>query len=362
MPIHRPRLFWTNIKEDNVGGLEEIRRERWAELRGSVTYPDTSAWIEPGWTWPGEGEVFPTCMKSIRRDKPPFKPAGPARTDQDCRLRWEADEFGYPPYQYKSPFILWKEGKWRLLSGSERALLHGMGFGHVETCMNASEVKKSWVAFEDCKKTLVGDSFSLYSFVIFAAWAVKKYIPPVSYEHLCSRMGMAPGFCCGINARIPLQRKLAYGSSGSSPVDIEELHRSILKRVNHAGSDVRVSSGHIMDPKAFPRQSVPSAWWQWTPVFQFRFKKPDHINSLELRSIVQAVRWRITHKKEFSCKVFHLTDSYVNMSIIGKGRSSSSMLQFQLRRLMAEVLLCNLYLICVHVGSLDNPTDHASRS
>lgn len=42
------------------------------------------------------------------------------------------------------------------------------------------------------------------------------------------------------------------------PDGVERLNRFLLRRTNHTGSDVRVVSGQVMNPKTFPRQSVAS--------------------------------------------------------------------------------------------------------
>ncbi len=56
-------------------------------------------------------------MKCTKRSHPPIKPAGLERADRDCIYRWTADEFRYPPYQYKSPYLIWTGGgRWRLIS------------------------------------------------------------------------------------------------------------------------------------------------------------------------------------------------------------------------------------------------------
>ena len=88
----------------------------------------------------------------------------------------------------------------------------------------------------------------------------------------------------------------------------------------------------------------------------------DHINSLELRSLIHAVEWRVKHLKEHATRLFHLTDSYVVMSICSKGRTSSRMLKPLLQRLSALLLAFDLYLLVAHVESSENPTDNASRS
>ena len=170
-----------------------------------------------------------------------------------------------------------------------------------------------------------------------------------------------PGYCCRLEQSCPLQRGLCYGSTGSGR-NIGDMHKCLLRRTNHTGSDIRISTGHVLNPKNYPRQSVESSWWVWQKVFGYRWSKGEHINSLELRSIIHSVEWRIRHLKEVHARIFHLTDSYICMSIISKGRSSSKMLKPLLRRLTSELLAWDIYLIISHVESSENPTDNASRA
>ena len=172
---------------------------------------------------------------------------------------------------------------------------------------------------------------------------------------------MAPGFSCDINIKIPLQRDLCYGKTNKA-LPVSALHSYLLRRVNHTGSDVRIASGVVLNPKSFPRQSAEASWWHWSKVFAYRWGKSEHINSLELRSIIHSMEWRIKHLKEHELRVFHLTDSYICMSIISKGRTSSAMLKRLLARLAALLLAFDLYLIVVHIESTSNPTDHDSRA
>jgi hypothetical protein len=68
------------------------------------------------------------------------------------------------------------------------------------------------------------------------------------------------------------------------------------------------------------------------------------------------------HLREAQVRIFHLTDSYVAMSIISKGRSSARMLKPLLSRLAALLMAFDLYLVISHVESTENPTDHDSRA
>lgn len=175
-------------------------------------------------------------------------------------------------------------------------------------------------------------------------------------------MGMAPGFAAPFWMKTPLERKLNYGLYKPLGTSVGDLTRLLLTKVNHTGSDVRVTTGQIMAPKAFPRQSASPQWWDWKPVFNSRWQTQEHINLLEMRAIMLALRWRVCHLKEADIRFCHLTDSYVCMSVLSKGRSSSDMLMVVLRKVAAFCLTFGLLPILLHVESTENPTDKASRA
>ena len=362
VPIHRPRFCWHNLDVVEIEGIELEEKERWVEVSMKHSYPEVTQWLEDSAEWNGQytNTIFPTCMKSIKRQKPPPRPAGLERASEACIMRWQADSFRFPPYQYNDKFVIWKNGKWRLLSTNERELLHGMGFDHTTICWSAGNIKRDPEGYEDCRKSQIGDSFNCFSFVYFAALAVSKWQTIRNYDQLWSRMGMAPGFITPLEVKIPLCKRLAYGSA-MKDVGIQDLHLALLRRVNHTGSDVRISSGTIMNPRNYPRQSSAAGWWFWEKVFAFKWQRADHINSLELRAIIQALEWRVLHLRECQMRVFHLTDSYVCMSIISKGRTSSALMKPLMGRLSALLLTMGIYLIVSHVESSENPTDDASR-
>ena len=363
VPLHRPRFCWANLKPFEIEGVSLKEMDRWIEVTMAHCYPLTEDWLEEGAVWEGESQqaILPTCMKSICRSKPPPAPAGYSRCSSDTLMRWEADSYRFPPYQYSDRFIIWKGDRWRLINASERELLHGLGWGHTEVCWNAGDIKASPMKYEDARKSLIGDSFNCFSFAYFAALACQKWIPGVSFHMLWSRMGLAPGMVTPLFLDAPLARGLVYGKPQElAPISV--LHQSLLRRVNHTGSDVRVASGQVTNPRAFPRQSAVAQWWKWKKGFAYKWQRADHINNLELRSLVHALEYRVSHFQESSLRVFHLTDSYVAMSVVSKGRSSSNALKPLLRRLSALLMCFNLQLIVVHVESTDNPTDAASRA
>lgn len=358
VPISRPRLCWTDEEIVAMPGIKIADKGDYVEITAECKYPKVEQWLREDSSWPyrWEGSIFPTCMKSIRRQRPPPSPAGLSRTDEDTRLRWAADNFRYPPYQYKPEYIIYSgNGSWRLLEGSERELLHGYGYGHTSVCWSASAIKGDRDGYECCRCSQMGDSFSIYSFVIFPWISLRKYLPKVDYAHLCQRMGLAPGYATKLLVQCPLQRGLAYGGRLSIPKGPQDLGRVLLSKVNHTGSDVRVSTGTVMCPRAYPRQSANAAWWLWKGVFACRWQRTEHINALEMRAILLALQWRVSHLKEFECRAIHLTDSYVCMSIISKGRTSSDQLISILRRINSLCFSYSLLPILVHVESTENP-------
>ena len=307
--------------------------------------------------------VLPTALKSIVRKRPPPQPAGLHRCDLDTQTRWASDSFRFPPYNYLERYLFWKDRRWRLVNSSEKELLLGYGYGHTELCYSASDIKKSKVAWEDERLSLLGDSFSIHSFVIVGAALCFKFIGKISYTTLAQRMGMAPGACAPLFKSCPIRRSLTYGNSVvGSEKQTMLLNKVLLAKTNHTGSDVRIVTGEILNPKATVRQSIQAGWWKWKHVFNTKWKHKEHIYCLELRSILLAAQFHISHLKHKHVRIFHVTDSYVAMSVVSKGRSGSKNLSRILKQLNALLLAFGLQLIVVHVESSENPTDGASRN
>ena len=368
VPMKRPRLAWTTEKvEDCMPGITVTWKPQWNEVEAHAEYPSTDQWMRPGFEWKGEeyGKTFPTCMKSIPRKFPPPKPAGIHKCSPQCLQRWKEDSYRYPPYQYSWEYILTNDVSWRLLDPEEKELLLGYGFNHTILAWSTSHAKRDPQGFLDARHSYLGDSFSIFSFVILAAACCKQWIPWAPYQHWAARMGVAPGFRMHVRSLAPLGRKLNYGSSKGTPSEnlpsVENLNRLLLRRTNHTGSDVRMITGEVMAPKNFPRQSVASAWWKWQHGYAQRWKHSSHINVLELETILWGLKFLIQRFKVSDCRVVQLSDSYVSISVVSKGRSSSLQLQRINKVLSAYLLAFGLQLIMAHVESGDNPTDEKSR-
>ena len=369
VPMRRPRLCWTNVTVDNcMDGISREAERRWTKITATARYPHTEQWLEPGWSWPGESicEGFPTCMRAVPKDSPPAYPAGLRRADHDCRSRWAAAEYIFPPYQFRSEFLVWRGSSWRLINSEERGLLMGYGFGHCELAWAASKIKENKKGFELEKCSLIGDAFSVHSFIVIGVALCQAWLPRVHYHHLAARMGMAPGFRAPFRFQAPIMRELQYGcqsvAEAQAGLTVGELNKFFLGRANFTGSDIRVVSGDVLNPRCFPRQPVCARWWEWQLCFKMKWNTRSHINVLELKAILLSIQRGIERGKWSNCRIFHATDSYVAMSVISKGRTSSVMLNRLLKKLNAMLLFHGIQLLVTHVESSENPTDAASRA
>lgn len=98
----------------------------------------------------------------------------------------------------------------------------------------------------------------------------------------------------------------------------------------------------------------------WSTIVSSRWKRQEHINVLELRSLCTAVRWLLS-RRDSGRRVMILSDSQVVIGAVSKGRSSSQHLLRRLRHLSALLLASGLQLRLRYVRSADNPADGPSR-
>ncbi len=127
------------------------------------------------------------------------------------------------------------------------------------------------------------------------------------------------------------------------------------------GSDVRLDLGVLFKPDLAPRTSIDPSRWIWSVAHAYPYKTREHINLLELRSILHALEWRARTASFHSCRFLHLSDSQICLAVLTKGRSSSRRINRILRRISALCLCLNLYPLWAWVESRLNPADEPSR-
>ena len=363
VPMSRPRFSWTNVALHETEEISLTVKPGYIEVVLVGEWPSPEQWLDPGCEQIFSGAVYPTFMKAIVRDRPPFQPAGIHRTDWATRQRWLEHQFRYPPYQYREEYLIYdgRLGHARVLNANERERLMGYGSGHTKLAYSASAAKQSPSSFEDERCSLIGDSFSISSFMIFAATAVEKWTGSVDVGQMNRRLGLPPGLGLKLEVPCPMCVQEAITDPKGYDWAVSDLNEFMLRRTNHTGSDVRITTGSLMNPRRYPRQSVNPQWWEWQQIFATRWKFSDQINSLEIRSIYLTLLWKLRERSLCSRRLFHLTDSYVAMSILSKGRTSSKALQPLVRKLASLVLASQAQLVLAHVDSSENPTDEGSR-
>ena len=107
--------------------------------------------------------------------------------------------------------------------------------------------------------------------------------------------------------------------------------------------------------------SIDPSRWSWKTVISKRWREKEHINVLELRAGLLALRWRSRSASFRSVRFVHLMDSQVALAVATKGRSSACMLNRILVKMSALLLALDAYPIYGYVATEVNPADRASR-
>lgn len=145
---------------------------------------------------------------------------------------------------------------------------------------------------------------------------------------------------------------------GIAPLLISTLSDTWFKKVvatDASSSGLGVVASDFSGCVGFPTEV------RWSTIVSSRWRFPgEHINSLELRSLLLAVRWVLSHKV-VDCRVLMFSDSRVVVDAVRKGRSSSFALLRVMRSLSALLLVSGLRLELSWIPSELNPADGPSR-
>ena len=120
------------------------------------------------------------------------------------------------------------------------------------------------------------------------------------------------------------------------------------------------SAGELFAPSRGVRQSVDAIWRSWNQVYQ-KGKFSHRINAQNMRALFLSLQWCATRPGHLRKRVVHLVDSFVTLSIVCKGKTSSRMLLALIRQISAHVLAMHVSLFMGHVDSTENPADEGSR-
>jgi hypothetical protein len=101
---------------------------------------------------------------------------------------------------------------------------------------------------------------------------------------------------------------------------------------------------------------------RWSTIVSKPWQLVEHINVLELRAVISAIRWSLSYPSSIGCRIMMFSDSSVAVGAISKGRSSSPQLLSRLRLLASLLLSSGLRLTILWIPSHLNPADEPSRN
>ena len=234
-----------------------------------------------------------------------------------------------------------------------------MGFARDNTfhCWPAAQRKSSPKDWEDRRFSLIGNSFHTPSVAWLLAHVLHRHrilhkVPSVAQLDRCG-----PLFLAG--------RESKHDEANLQQLIVEDaallLARHFCSCQSHRGGEVRQISGPS-GVRPGTAHSVDAGMWRWRTLASVPWKVlGEHINILEARGILMALRCRVRSSSRFRSRFLHLTDSFVVLCALGKGRSSSGRLRMILLKTGALTAAAGLYPVFIHVRSGRNPADRPSR-
>ena len=359
----RPRLYWCTWELQANEGATLVPPETvnfWDY--GVVTFDNMASskgLLEPGWNL--AGEHLPTFTTARPSATPGRKPAGLHTLSKEERRRWEEDWHRFPPYQYaRQAGLVNRQGSWRLPSVVERELCMGFPSGYTRSCVGKQE-QKGW-EYENVRLTLLGNSWMVGVIV----WLLSQLFAPLG---LCTPVtarqiveASQPG-CDHLLQGLLLRPPLGAQHGRVAPGWEKQLVTKLLGLVSIKGEDLLIQPGTEPSVKHQRlRASIPAKLWKWRDVAGWLWRgDPEHINVLELRAVMTAVKWWIKKKKVQNTRFLHLVDSQVVLNCLSRGRTSSKKLRRTLMRINGLLLGSDLRPIWGYIHTSLNPADRPSR-
>ena len=135
----------------------------------------------------------------------------------------------------------------------------------------------------------------------------------------------------------------------------------LLRRADHRGSDVSLDLGVPFVHRPATVCSVDPSRWHWQLATCYPWEREAHINELEMRALLNAIKWKL--RKTGSCRLrtCFFVDSRVTIGVVTKCRSSSRRLNRIVRRISALCHAAGLAPFFVYIASALNPADAPSR-
>ena len=237
-----------------------------------------------------------------------------------------------------------------------------MGFDRYHTfqAMPAKERKSDPAGFEVARCALIGNTF--HAGVV--AWQLSSLLLKWGFLKRMQTVSEIanPALQCNLTTASHDAEIQSQSWKDNLEGDAEMmLVRYYMTRQSHRGGDISFLGSHAASRMTLPRSVNPEEW-QWvtsvSTAWQF---SGEHINVLEARALLLAVRWRFRRFNAIGCRFLHLIDSRVTMGIAIKGRSSSRRLRKVLSKINANLVAAHATMVSGFVRSELSPADGPSR-
>lgn len=359
---HRPRVYcvsWELFGGEGITFLwgSDGRLPIAGEVQLSVPVVE-SDFLEEGCQRVSSSPL-PTFTTARPSPVPLRRPAGLSSCQEHEKERWAQDSHKFPPYQYKDcNCVKDKGGVIRPPSVVEREAILGFPVGFTFQCLKKAEHFS--LRHVNQRLSLLGNSWSIpvVAWLISCLLAPLGLVKPVSLESLVLRL--TPGKATHLSSL--LSRPPLSGMCGTcSPSQL--LVQKLAGMVSLKGEDVLLQ--HATDvPVRYHRlrASLPARLWKWRAICGWRWTgTPEHINVLELRSVLTTMKYRIEKLGQFNLRCLHMVDSLVVLHALCRGRSSSRKMKRTMMRLNSLLLVAGLQPVWAYVDTHQNPADAPSR-
>lgn len=237
-----------------------------------------------------------------------------------------------------------------------------MGFPRHYTTNCVVKREQGTMAHNDTRLSLVGNSWS----VPVVAWILSKLgvllglNELLSVEEIVQRTapGATTDFQTFLQRPSMTQQYFKKTHDGG-----KRLVNKFLSLVSLKGEDIMLQSSSEDQARYHRlRASVPARLWKWKTAASWAWSsRHEHINVLETRAVLTALRWRLERQKQLHGKFIHLVDSLVVLHSLSRGRSSSKKLRRTILRVNALLLATKSQAVWAYVHTKQNPADAPSR-
>ena len=361
----RPRLYWFDwelvAQEGVTFQLSRDSSSSACHTAKVLTQVDERDYLRPGWT-KQEVQPLPTFTTSRCRDYEGHRPAGKAQCQAHELERWKADHYRYPPYQYQDKNCLQQRssGELRLPDIEERECI--MGFPRGYTMQAMKKTLHNTPGHLASRLSMIGNSWN----VTVVAWILNHlgyllgFHPLLSPQQIVERT--APGSTHSLQAYLqrPPMRQQSTKVRGQLG---HQLVRKLSSLVSLKGEDLLLQAGSE-DLVRYQRMraSLPARLWRWRVASSWQWRGGrEHINVLEMRAVLNALRWRLERQSQVKIKFVHMVDSLVCLHSLSRGRSSSRKLRRTLLRVNSLLLATGSSVVWSYVHTSLNPADAPSR-